>query len=71
MKNLLAISAMVVELVFAVCIALGSQYVYAGGETKQVCETQKDKKTGKDKEVCKNIKVHKKVEGDKVPEGKK
>lgn len=44
---------------------------YAGGEKKEVCETQKDKKTGKEKQVCKTIKVHKKVEGDKVPDGKK
>lgn len=40
---------------------------YAGGEMKEVCEMQKDKKTGKEKEVCKKIKVHKKVEGTKVP----
>ena len=43
---------------------------FAGGETKEVCETVKDKKTGKEKEVCKKIKVHKKVEGEKVPEKK-
>lgn len=40
---------------------------HAGGEMKEVCEMQKDKKTGKEKEVCKKIKVHKKVEGTKVP----
>lgn len=44
---------------------------FAGGETKEVCETVKDKKTNKDKEVCKKIKVHKKVEGEKVPDGTK
>jgi hypothetical protein len=44
---------------------------FAGGEKKEVCETQKDKKTGKEKKVCKTIKVHKKIEGDKVPEKKK
>jgi len=50
---------------------------FAGGETKEVCEPQKDKagkvvknKDGSDKQVCKKIKVHKKVEGEKVPEKK-
>jgi hypothetical protein len=50
---------------------LGTAPAFAGGEKKEVCETQKDKKTGKEKQVCKLIKVHKKVEGDKVPEKKK
>jgi len=74
MKKLLAISAMIAEVVFATCVALGSQYVYAGGEEKKVCEDKKDKagkvvngKDGKPVQVCKTIKVHKKVEGDKVP----
>lgn len=40
---------------------------FAGGESKQVCETKVDPKTKKEKEVCKTIKVHKKVEGEKVP----
>lgn len=47
---------------------------FAGGETKEVCETVKDKKgevvknkDGSDKQACKKIKVHKKVEGEKVP----
>jgi hypothetical protein len=51
---------------------------FAGGETKEVCEVQKDKagavvknKDGSDKKVCKKIKVHKKVEGTKVPEDTK
>ena len=47
---------------------LGTSPAFAGGEKKEVCEVQKDKKTGKEKKVCKMIKVHKKVEGDKVPE---
>jgi hypothetical protein len=55
------------QIVFAVCVALGTQYAYAGGELKEVCETVKDKKTNKDKQVCKKIKTHKKVEGEKVP----
>jgi hypothetical protein len=66
------------EIIFAIFVALGTQYVYAGGETKEVCEPAKDKagkviknKDGSDKQNCKKIKVHKKVEGDKVPEGKK
>jgi hypothetical protein len=50
---------------------VGTSPAFAGGEKKEVCETQKDKKTGKEKQVCKTIKVHKKVEGDKVPDGKK
>lgn len=44
---------------------------FAGGETKEVCETKVDPKTKKEKEVCKKIKVHKKVEGEKVPDGTK
>ena len=63
--------------VAGLCLAI-SNLAYAGGETKEVCEVQKDKagkvvknKDGSDKQVCKKIKVHKKVEGDKVPDGKK
>ena len=71
MKNLL--------FVFVLCAGLGTCAVpaFAGGETKEVCEVQKDKsgkvvknKDGSDKQVCKKIKVHKKVEGEKVPEKK-
>lgn len=58
----------------ALCLA---STAFAGGETKEVCEVQKDKagkviknKDGSDKQVCKKIKVHKKVEGEKVPEKK-
>jgi hypothetical protein len=64
MKKLLAL--------LALCIA---STAFAGGETKEVCEVQKDKKgnvvknkDGSDKQTCKKIKVHKKVEGEKVPE---
>ena len=67
MKKLLAL--------LALCIA---STAFAGGETKEVCEAQKDKKgnvvknkDGSDKQVCKKIKVHKKVEGDKVPDATK
>ena len=67
MKKLLAL--------LALCIA---STAFAGGETKEVCEAQKDKKgnivknkDGSEKQVCKKIKVHKKVEGDKVPDGTK
>ena len=62
------------KLILALMMVMGiaiSGSAIAGGEKKEVCETQKDKKTGKDKQVCKTIKVHKKVEGDKVPDGKK
>ena len=51
---------------------------FAGGETKEVCEVQKDKagkvvknKDGSDKQVCKKIKVHKKLEGATEVPGKK
>ena len=67
MKKLLAL--------LALCVA---STAFAGGEVKEVCEAQKDKKgnvvknkDGSEKQVCKKIKVHKKVEGDKVPDGKK
>ena len=67
MKKLLAL--------LALCVA---STAFAGGETKEVCEVQKDKagkvvknKDGSDKQVCKKIKVHKKVEGEKVPDAKK
>ena len=60
--------------VFALIALLASNPVYAGGETKEVCEPAKDKagkviknKDGTDKQNCKKIKVHKKVEGEKVP----
>ena len=66
-----------VQILFALCVALGTSSVYAGGETKEVCDTVKDKagkvvknKDGSDKQACKKIKVHKKVEGEKVPEKK-
>ena len=63
------------EIIFAMCCGMGAQYVYASGETKEVCTDKvdkagkpvMDKKTGKQAQDCKKIKVHKKVEGDKVP----
>lgn len=58
------------QLLLALAIAF-TLPAFAGGETKEVCETKVDPKTKKEKEVCKTIKVHKKVEGDKVPEAKK
>ena len=68
MKQLLAVFVLAFTLVSA---------AFAGGETKEVCETVKDKagkvvknKDGSDKQACKKIKVHKKVEGEKVPEKK-
>jgi hypothetical protein len=36
------------------------------GETKKVCNAQKDKK-GKEVQVCREVKVHKKLDGTKVP----
>ena len=36
------------------------------GETKKVCNAQKDKK-GKEVEVCREVKIHKKLDGTKVP----
>lgn len=65
------------QIVFAVCVALGTQHAYAGGEKKEVCTDVTDKKgnavknkDGSVKQSCKTIKVHKKVEGTKVPEKK-
>ncbi len=65
------------QIVFAVCVALGTQYAYAGGEKKEVCTDVTDKagkvvknKDGSTKQSCKTITVHKKVEGTKVPEKK-
>lgn len=65
------------QIVFAICVALGTQHAYAGGEKKEVCSDVKDKagklvknKDGSTKQMCKTIKVHKKVEGEKVPEKK-
>ena len=62
------------QLVLAICMALGTSYVYAGGEKKEVCTDVKDKagkevknKDGSVKQSCKTITVHKKVEGEKVP----
>ena len=66
------------SLIFAVCMALGSQFVYAEEpkETAKVCvDVMKDGKPVKDakgnvKQNCKTVKVHKKLEGTKVPEKK-
>ena len=62
------------KLLVLVALAFAST-AFAGGEMKEVCDVQKDKKgnvvknkDGSDKQVCKKIKVHKKVEGDKVPQ---
>ena len=51
--------------VFTLSLAMVPALVFAGGEMKKVCHTEKVK--GKDAEVCKTIKVHKKLEGTKVP----
>lgn len=40
---------------------------FAGGEMKEVCRMEKDKK-GKEVKVCKTIKVHKKLEGKQAPQ---
>lgn len=63
------------QLLALIVLALASTAFAA--ETKEVCETVKDKagkvvknKDGSDKQACKKIKVHKKVEGEKVPEKK-
>jgi hypothetical protein len=67
------------QFLFAICVALGAQYVYADEpkETKRVCVDVKDKdgkevkdKNGKVKQNCKEIKQHKKLDGEKVPEKK-
>ena len=67
------------QFLFAICVVLGAQYVYADEpkETKRVCVDVKDKdgkevkdKNGKVKQNCKEIKQHKKLDGEKVPEKK-
>ena len=67
------------QFLFAICVALGAQYVYADEpkETKRVCVDVKDKdgkevkdKNGKVKQNCKEIRQHKKLDGEKVPEKK-
>jgi hypothetical protein len=62
------------QIIFAICVALGTSSVYAGGEKKEVCSDVTDKKgnivknkDGSTKQMCKTIKVHKKVEGEAVP----
>jgi hypothetical protein len=48
-------------------LALVPILAFAAGETKKVCNTQKDKK-GKETQVCKDVRVHKKLDGvTKVP----
>ena len=69
------------QLVIALALALGSQFVMAEEpkkETKQVCvdvkkdgKAVKDPKTGKTKQSCRQVKQHKKLEGTTVPDGKK
>jgi hypothetical protein len=67
------------QLLIALSLALGSQFVIAdeSHETKKVCvdvkkdgKEVKDPKTGKVKQSCKEVKQHKKLEGTKVPEKK-
>ena len=36
------------------------------GETKKVCNAQKDKK-GKEVQVCREVKIHRKLDATKVP----
>ena len=66
------------QLLIALALALGSQFVIAEEpkkETKKVCVDVKDKegkpvkdtKTGKVKQSCKEVKQHKKLEGTDVP----
>lgn len=48
-------------------LALVPILAFGAGETKKVCNTQKDKK-GKETQVCKEVRVHKKLDGaTKVP----
>ena len=67
------------QVVVALALALGSQFVIADEpkETKKVCvdvkkdgKEVKDPKTGKTKQSCKEVKQHKKLDGTKVPEKK-
>jgi hypothetical protein len=47
-------------------IAFVPLIAFAAGETKKVCNKQKDNK-GKEVQVCKEVKVHKKLDGTAVP----
>jgi len=68
------------QALFAMALALGTQFVYADDvkkETKKICVDVKDKegkevkdKNGKVKQNCKEVKQHKKLDGEKVPEKK-
>ena len=65
------------QLLIALALALGSQFVIADEpkkETKQVCVDVKDKEgkpvkdaKGNVKQNCKEVKQHKKLEGHEVP----
>ena len=50
-----------------VIAALVPILAFAAGETKKVCNKEKDRK-GKEVQVCKDVRVHKKLDGaTKVP----
>ena len=54
------------QILLAICIALGTQYVYAEEVKKEkACVEVKDAKTGKVTQQCKEIKKHKKLEVEK------
>ena len=62
------------QIIFAICVALGTSTAYAGGESKQVCKDVVSKdgnpvklKDGSVKQACKTIKVHAKHEGTEIP----
>jgi hypothetical protein len=55
-----------IRMVGTVFLSLFLVFNIHAGETKKVCNAQKDKK-GKEVQVCREVKVHKKLDGTKVP----
>jgi hypothetical protein len=55
-----------IRMVGTIVLSLLLVFNIHAGETKKVCNTQKDKK-GKEVEVCREVKIHKKLDATKVP----
>jgi len=58
--------ALTLRMVTTAVLSLFLVFQIHAGETKKVCNAQKDKK-GKEVQVCREVKVHKKLDGTKVP----
>ena len=55
-----------IRMVGTVVLSLLLVFNIHAGETKKVCNAQKDKK-GKEVQVCREVKIHKKLDATKVP----